>query len=44
LFRTIDGTARIYQSTAVPGDKPRLLRRLLDPVRLREPLAHLAAL
>ena len=41
LFRTIDGTARIYQSTAVPGDKPRLLRRLLGPVRLREPLAHL---
>jgi two-component system, chemotaxis family, CheB/CheR fusion protein len=41
LFRTIDGTARIYQSTAVPGDKPRLLRRLLGPVRLREPLGQL---
>ena len=41
LFRTVDGTARIYQSTTVPGDKPRQLRRLLDPVRLREPLAQL---
>ena len=41
LFRTVDGTARIYQSTTVAGDKPRLLRRLLDPVRLREPLAQL---
>jgi two-component system CheB/CheR fusion protein len=36
LFRTVDRTARIYQSTAVPGDKPRLLPRLLGPVRVRE--------
>ena len=33
LFRSIDRTARIYQSTAVAGDKPRLLPRLLGPVR-----------
>jgi two-component system, chemotaxis family, CheB/CheR fusion protein len=39
LFRTIDQTARVYQSTALPGDKPRLLRRLLGPVRLGEPTA-----
>ena len=41
LFRTIDGRHASYQSTAVPGEKPRLLRRLLGPVRLREPIAHL---
>ncbi|MGQ0444404.1 MAG: chemotaxis protein CheB [Beijerinckiaceae bacterium] len=29
LFRTIDRKNRIYQSTAEPGDKPRLLPRLL---------------
>ena len=33
LFRTVDRNARIYQSTAAPGDKPRLLPRLLGPVR-----------
>jgi two-component system, chemotaxis family, CheB/CheR fusion protein len=36
LFRSIDRTARIYQSTATAGDKPRLLPRLLGPVRIRE--------
>jgi two-component system CheB/CheR fusion protein len=29
LFRTIDRKCRIYQSTATPGDKPRILPRLL---------------
>jgi two-component system CheB/CheR fusion protein len=37
LFRCADRTARIYQSTAAAGDKPRLLPRLLGPVRIREP-------
>ena len=41
LFRCADRTARIYQSTAAPGDKPRLLPRLLGPVRLREPVVPL---
>jgi two-component system, chemotaxis family, CheB/CheR fusion protein len=41
LFRTIDRNARIYQSTAHPGDKPRLLPRLLGPVRLREQIVQL---
>jgi two-component system CheB/CheR fusion protein len=36
LFRVIDRNARIYQSTAHPGDKPRLLPRLLGPVGMRE--------
>jgi two-component system CheB/CheR fusion protein len=36
LFRTIDRTVRIYQSTARAGDKPPLLPRLLGPVRVRE--------
>jgi two-component system CheB/CheR fusion protein len=36
LFRTVDRTARIYQSSAMAGDKPRLLPRLLGPVRVRE--------
>src|SRR5262245_40956652 len=34
LFRILDRSARIYQSTATPGDKPRLLPSLLGPVRL----------
>jgi two-component system CheB/CheR fusion protein len=42
LFRCIDRTARIYQSTAAAGDKPRLLPRLLGPVRIREPVLPLA--
>jgi two-component system, chemotaxis family, CheB/CheR fusion protein len=36
LFRCVDRTARVYQSTAAPGDKPRLLPRLLGPIRVRE--------
>ncbi|HET9445289.1 MAG TPA: CheR family methyltransferase, partial [Steroidobacteraceae bacterium] len=36
LFRLIDRNARIYESTAVPGEKPRLLPSLLGPVRMRE--------
>jgi two-component system, chemotaxis family, CheB/CheR fusion protein len=42
LFRMVDRTARIYQSTAVPGDKPRLLPRLLGPARVREQVVQLA--
>src|SRR5205085_12097942 len=34
--RCVDRNARIYQSTAAPGDKPRLLPQLLGPVRIRE--------
>ncbi len=41
LFRTIERTARIYQSTAIAGDKPRLLPRLLGPVRVREQMVQL---
>jgi two-component system CheB/CheR fusion protein len=41
LFRIIDRTARIYQSTAAAGDKPRLLPRLLGPVRVREQVFQL---
>ena len=41
LFRSIDRTARIYQSTAAVGDKPRLLPRLLGPVRIREQVFQL---
>ena len=41
LFRCIDRAARIYRSTAVPGDKPRLLPRLLGPVRGREGMLQL---
>jgi two-component system CheB/CheR fusion protein len=41
LFRSVDRTARIYQSTAVAGDKPRLLPRLLGPVRIREQVIQL---
>jgi two-component system CheB/CheR fusion protein len=37
LFRTLDRNARIYQSTAHPGDKPRLLPRLLGGIGLRQP-------
>jgi two-component system CheB/CheR fusion protein len=33
LFRSIDRTARIYQSTVLAGDKPRLLPQLLGAVR-----------
>jgi two-component system CheB/CheR fusion protein len=41
LFRTVDRAARIYQSTALAGDKPRLLPRLLGPVRVREQVIQL---
>src|SRR5262249_42172707 len=41
LFRSIDRTARIYQSTAASGDKPRLLPRLLAPGRVREQVIQL---
>jgi two-component system CheB/CheR fusion protein len=37
LFRTVDRTARIYQSTVQAGEKPRLLPRLFGPVTIREP-------
>jgi two-component system CheB/CheR fusion protein len=40
LFRLLDRNARIYQSTALKGDKPRLLPSLLGPVRLRDQTAH----
>src|SRR5262249_41961242 len=42
LFRPIDRSARIYQSTASTGDKPRLLPSLLGPVRMREHVIHVA--
>ncbi len=42
LFRTVDRTARLYQSTTRVGDKPQLLPRLLGPVRVREQAIHLA--
>ncbi len=41
LFRAIDRTARIYQSTAALGEKPRLLPRLLGPVRVHEQTVQL---
>jgi two-component system CheB/CheR fusion protein len=40
MFRPIDRNARIYQSTA-HGDKPRLLPRLLGPIRVREQVGHI---
>src|SRR5215467_2626740 len=42
LFRSLDRTARIYQTTAAAGDKPRLLPRLLGPVRVREQVIQFA--
>ena len=41
LFRMLDRNTRIYQSTARPGDKPRMLPRLLGPIRLREHVTQL---
>jgi two-component system CheB/CheR fusion protein len=41
LFRSIDRAARVYQSTAIAGEKPRLLPRLLGPVRVREQVIQL---
>jgi two-component system CheB/CheR fusion protein len=42
LFRATDRTARLYQSTAQAGEQPRLLPRLLGPVRVRDQVALLA--
>ena len=42
LFRALDRTARIYQSTTLPGEKPRLVPSLLGPVRLREQVIQVA--
>lgn len=42
LFRSLDRSARVYQSTAHAGEKPRLLPRLLGPVRIREQIGQLA--
>jgi two-component system CheB/CheR fusion protein len=36
LFRNLDRNSRIFQSALKPGDKPRLLPRLLGPIRVRE--------
>jgi len=41
LFRSVDRTARIYQSTATTDDKPRMLPRLLGPARIREQVIQL---
>jgi two-component system CheB/CheR fusion protein len=41
LFRTLDRTARIYQTTTGSDGKPRLLPRLLGPIRVREHVAQL---
>jgi two-component system CheB/CheR fusion protein len=41
LFRLVDRSARLYQSTAQVGEKPRrLVPHLLGPVRAREPLVQ----
>jgi two-component system CheB/CheR fusion protein len=42
IFRTVDRTARIYQSTMLPGDRAHLLPRLLGPIRIREQIVHVA--
>ena len=42
LFRPLNRTARIYRSTAAPGDKPRLLPRLLGPIGTRDQFLQLA--
>jgi two-component system, chemotaxis family, CheB/CheR fusion protein len=42
LFRMLDRNARLYRSTALPGEKPRLLPSLLGPVRLREQVVQIA--
>jgi two-component system, chemotaxis family, CheB/CheR fusion protein len=36
LFRMVDRSARLYQSTAVSSDRVRVLPNLLAPVRMRE--------
>jgi two-component system, chemotaxis family, CheB/CheR fusion protein len=40
LFRSLDRNARIYQSTARPGDRPRLLPRLLGQVGVSDFSGH----
>lgn len=42
LFRPIDRNTRIYQSTVQPGDRPRLLPRLLSGVGIRDQIGQLA--
>jgi len=42
LFRSLDRNARIYQSSMKTGDKPRLLPRLLGPIRVSEQMAPLS--
>ena len=41
LFRLLDRNARLYQSTALTGEKQRMLPRLLGPVRVREQVVQL---
>ncbi|AMN42287.1 Chemotaxis protein methyltransferase CheR [Rhodoplanes sp. Z2-YC6860] len=41
MFRSLDRNARIYQSTVNAGEKPRLLPRLLGPIRVREQVAQI---
>src|SRR5581483_426036 len=36
LFRSIDRAARVYKSMVQPEDRPRLLPRLLGPMRVAE--------
>jgi len=42
LFRSVDRTARLYQSTVATSERPRLLPRLLGPMRVHEQVAQLA--
>ncbi len=39
LFRIVDRDARLYRSSSAPGDKSRLLPRLLGPIRPHEHLS-----
>src|SRR5215510_286646 len=41
IFRNIERSSRLYQSALKSSDKPRLLPRLLGPIRVREPIAQL---
>jgi two-component system CheB/CheR fusion protein len=40
MFRNVDRNARIYQSTLNTNERPRLLPRLLGPLRVREQVPH----
>jgi two-component system CheB/CheR fusion protein len=42
IFRVIDRTARLYQARTQPGDKQRLLPRLLGPVAMRDQIGAIA--